>query len=77
VDGSSTPQVKSQPNPASTCAHAAALLAYATPHHSDVEVAFPSAARAALALAVMEVDEELQPTKVTKAFAVQGPVLRV
>jgi hypothetical protein len=42
-----------------------------------VEVAFPSAARAALVLAVLEVDEELQPTKVSKAFALLGPVLRV
>lgn len=46
-------------------------------HTSDVEIAFPSAKRAALAMAVLEVDEELQPTKVSKAFALQGPVLRV
>lgn len=49
------------------------------PHktHSDVEVALPSAARASTVRAVLEVDEELQPTRVAKSFATQGPVLRV
>lgn len=45
--------------------------------HSDVEVAFPSAARASTVMAVLEVDEELQPTRVAKSFATEGPVLRV
>lgn len=30
-----------------------------------------------MVLSVMEVDEELQPTRVSKSFVVDGPVLRV
>ena len=49
------------------------------PHErpSDIVVSFPTAARADMVKRVLEVDEELQPTRVAKQFRLDGARLRV
>lgn len=46
-------------------------------HPSDVDITFPTAEKAALVCAVLQVDDELQPNKITKTFTQEGPILHM
>jgi len=45
------------------------------PYTSSLRIAFPSERNAKIVLATMEVDEELQPTRINKELSVQGNTL--
>ncbi len=47
------------------------------PFHSTVAIRFPSPKHAYIVKSALEVDEELQPTKVTRQFEVVSEELRV
>mmetsp|Transcript_21129 Transcript_21129/g.36343 ORF Transcript_21129/g.36343 Transcript_21129/m.36343 type:complete len:97 (+) Transcript_21129:1-291(+) len=47
------------------------------PYCCSVEIRFPTPETALIAKTSLEVDEELQPEKVTKSFCLDGPILTV
>ncbi|GAB5030298.1 transcription factor pcc1 protein [Nannochloropsis oceanica] len=49
----------------------------ATRHHCHIDLHFPTPAKAQLVKNVLEIDDELQPTKIRKTFAVDGTALDV
>ena len=45
--------------------------------YSNLSVTFPSPSKASLVQQVLEVDDELQPTKICKTFVAEGSALKV